>query len=167
MTSCAANAKNALAYARVWHEIDASGQIVGRLANRIVHVLLGKHKPIYHPKIDCGDYVVIKNCKQAVWSGTKAEDKTYTYYSGYPGGLKVRPIRRYMDLYPEKILQRAVYGMLPRAKRVRLNCMSRLFIYSTSDHPHKENIFRNYLGIDGDGTGGLHRPNYHSLFSRN
>lgn len=156
----ASNAKTALAFARVWHEVDASGQILGRLANRIAHVLLGKHKPIFHPKIDCGDYVVVKNSKQAVWTGNKAQEKTYTYYSGYPGGLKVRPISRYMDLYPEKIIKHAVYGMLPRAKRVRMQCMRRLFVYPANEHPHQGNIFKNYLGP----FGGAPIPR-HPLFS--
>lgn len=152
------NAKNALAYSRVWHEVDATGQVLGRLANSIAHVLMGKHKPIFHPKADCGDYVVVKNMKKIVLSGNKSLEKTYTYYTGYPGGLRVRPIKRYMDIKPESILRRAVYGMLPRAKRVRLHCINRLFIFPHDDHPHKSNIFKSYTYINNS------LPSIHPLF---
>ena len=124
--------------------MDASSKIVGRLANQIAHVLMGKHKPIYHRAADSGDYVDVTNARNLVFSGQKPQDKVYYSHTGYPGGLRTTPVSRLYDTNPTDILRRAVYGMLPknRTRRVR---MARLYIFPTEKHPYESNIFKRYV----------------------
>jgi len=99
---------------RDWHLIDASSKILGRLAPEIVKVLQGKHKRNYVPYLDMGDYVVVINAKKVIVSGKKADQKIYTRYSGYPGGLKEISFNKLLEEKPEEIVKRAVSGMLPK-----------------------------------------------------
>ncbi|CAG8535227.1 11146_t:CDS:2 [Funneliformis caledonium] len=133
----------ALAYARVWHLVDAKQRILGRMATGIATTLMGKHKPIYDPASDCGDYVVVINAKEVMVTGRKAEQKLYRHHTGYPGGLKEIVFKDLLEKNPEEIVRKAVSGMLPKNKLrdVRLN---RLHIFPYDKHPYKENITKIY-----------------------
>ncbi|KAJ2726571.1 54S ribosomal protein L23, mitochondrial [Coemansia sp. Benny D115] len=133
----------ALAYARVWHLVDARGKILGRLSSQIAQTLMGKHKPIYDPSSDCGDYVVIINARHIEVSGRKREQKLYRHHTGFPGGLKEIAFDKLQEKNPEKIIEKAVSGMLPKNKlrKVRLE---RLMIFPDAEHPYIENIIKRY-----------------------
>ena len=104
----------------LWHLVDARNQIVGRLASQLVHILRGKHKPTFNPSADCGDYVVVINARHIKMSGKKLTDlhdgKIYRWHTGYVGGLKEVPAKKFLETRPDDILRRAVYGMLPKNK---------------------------------------------------
>ena len=87
----------------LWHLIDARGQVVGRLASQVVHILKGKHKPTYSPNYDCGDYVVIINAREIKFTGEKYQKKLYTWHTGYPGGLKQIPVKEQLSRKPEEV----------------------------------------------------------------
>ncbi|KAI9480159.1 54S ribosomal protein L23, mitochondrial [Coemansia sp. RSA 989] len=133
----------ALAYARVWHLVDARGQVLGRLGSQIAQTLMGKHKPIYDPSSDCGDYVVVVNARHIAVSGRKREQKMYRHHSGFPGGLKEIAFDKLQEKTPEKIIEKAVSGMLPK-NRLRKVRLARLMIYPDGEHPYAENIIKRY-----------------------
>ncbi|PVU92603.1 hypothetical protein BB559_003652 [Furculomyces boomerangus] len=135
----------ALAYARVWHLVDAKGQILGRMSTQIAKVLIGKHKPIYDPASDCGDYIVVINAKHIEVSGRKYEQKVYRRHTTRPGGLKVTKFSDVMETNPEFVVEHAVSGMLPKNK-LRDVRMKRLFVFPEDEHPYKANIFKTYDG---------------------
>ncbi|KAG9317774.1 60S ribosomal protein L23 [Chiua virens] len=120
--------KTALAYARVWHHVDASERVLGKLAERIALVLMGKHKPIYDKGVDCGDYVVVTNARNIKVSGRKDEQLVYRKHTMYPGGLKETPYKTMMDKKPNEIIYHAVSGMLPKNK-LRDRRMARLKVF--------------------------------------
>jgi len=122
---------------RTWHLVDVSGQILGRVSGTIAKLLQGKHKVNYVPYLDCGDYVVVINAKKIKVSGSKDTDKTYTYYSGYPGGLKRVIYHNLMEQNPTEIIKHAVLGMLPKNK-LRDRRAARLFIFPDENHSYKE-----------------------------
>jgi large subunit ribosomal protein L13 len=119
--------------------VDANGQTLGRLAARIAHVLLGKHKPSFTPGEELGDYVVVINAERVTVTGTKTstkmDTKTYNRHSGYPGGLKTVTLRDQLNTYPDRVLRSAVWGMLPH-NRMGRSVLKRLKIYAGPDHPH-------------------------------
>jgi large subunit ribosomal protein L13 len=119
-----------------WLLIDAQGQTVGRIATQIAQLLRGKHKPDYTPNQAGGDFVVVVNAEKVVFSGDKLDQKVYTRYSGYQSGLKMIPARTMLEKHPERVLQRAVWGMLPK-NRLGRKLMRRLKIYRGNDHPHE------------------------------
>ena len=121
---------------RKWHLVDAEGKTVGRLASRVATILMGKSKPSYTPYIDVGDHVVIVNAEKVVLTGTKWQDKVYRHHTGYPGGLKEISAQKQLQQHPERILESAVRGMLPKTKMGRAMA-KKLKVYSGSDHPHK------------------------------
>lgn len=118
-----------------WWVVDATDQNLGRLASRIAQVLIGKHKPQYTPGVDVGDYVVVTNCGKITVTGSKMEDKTYYRHSGYPGGLKETSLRRMLETHPDRVIRRAVWGMLPHNKLGR-KLLKKLKIYAGTEHPH-------------------------------
>jgi large subunit ribosomal protein L13 len=122
-----------------WYVIDAQGQILGRMATEIAGKLRGKAKPSFVPYLDCGDHVVVLNASNIVLTGNKAEDKAYHHYSGYPGGLKTDLVKDLIKRHPEKIVESAVKGMLPKNK-LQNEWMKRLHVYSGSQHPHVANL---------------------------
>jgi large subunit ribosomal protein L13 len=124
---------------RAWHLIDAKGEILGRLANRIATLLTGKHKSYFVPHLDCGDYVVVTNAAGVVVSGRKTKDKKYYRHSGYPGGFRQITFREQMAKDPRKIIQHAVAGMLPKNK-LRSKRLARLKIFINEKHPYGEKI---------------------------
>ncbi|KAI9290962.1 50S ribosomal protein L13 [Neoconidiobolus thromboides FSU 785] len=135
--------KTALSYARVWHLVDAKDRVLGRMATGIATTLMGKHKPIYDPAADCGDYVVVINAKSVKVTGRKAEQKVYRSHSGFPGGLKEVPYKRMLERKPDEIIRKAVSGMLPK-NRLRDYRIGRLLIFPDEDHPYKDNIIKRY-----------------------
>ncbi len=120
---------------RQWLVVDAAGKPLGRLATQIAMALRGKHKPIYTPHIDTGDFVVVINAAQITLSGRKGEDKKYFSHSMYPGGASWTSIGEVMEKHPERVLERAVRGMVPRTRLGRA-MMKKLKVYSGAEHPH-------------------------------
>ncbi|KAF8165893.1 ribosomal protein L13 domain-containing protein [Crassisporium funariophilum] len=118
----------ALAYARVWHHVDASDRILGKLAERIALVLMGKHKPIYDPSVDCGDYVIVTNSRSVKVTGRKEEQLLFRKHSMFPGGLKETPYKDMKSKNPDEIIRHAVSGMLPKNK-LRERRLERLKIF--------------------------------------
>ena len=119
-----------------WYVIDAAGQTVGRLATQVASILRGKHKPTFTPNQAGGDFVIIVNAERVVFTGAKLDQKEYTRYSGYQGGLKKTPARVMLDKHPERVLEKAVWGMLPKNSLGR-NLLTRLKVYAGETHPHK------------------------------
>jgi large subunit ribosomal protein L13 len=120
---------------REWYVVDATDQTLGRLATRIARILHGKHKPIYTPHLDCGDYVIVVNAEKVNVTGRKLEQKMYYRHSGYPGGLKSISLGNQLQKHPERVIQAAVRGMLPKTKLGR-QMSKKLKVYAGPDHPH-------------------------------
>jgi large subunit ribosomal protein L13 len=118
-----------------WHVIDASDQVLGRLASKIAVILQGKHKPTYTPHVDTGDFVIVINAEKVRVTGRKEETLEYDTYSRYPGGRKLYSFRRMRELHPEKLVELAVRRMLPKSKMGR-NILGKLKIYKGGQHPH-------------------------------
>ncbi|HHT9120878.1 MAG TPA: 50S ribosomal protein L13 [Candidatus Hypogeohydataceae bacterium YC41] len=121
--------------AKKWHLVDAEGKILGRLAARIATILQGKHKAIYTPHVDTGDYVVVVNAEKVKLTGKKPEKKTYQRYSGYPGGLKILSFKEMLGKHPEDIIKLAVRRMVPKNK-LGVKMLEKLKIYAGPEHPH-------------------------------
>lgn len=119
-----------------WYIIDAAGVPLGRTAAQAATLLRGKHKPTFTPNVDCGDHVIIINCKDAVLTGKKLDQKFYHRHSGYPGGLKSVSYKDLMDKNPEKAMTLAVKGMVPHTKLGR-KIMTKLRVYSGAEHNHE------------------------------
>jgi large subunit ribosomal protein L13 len=120
---------------RQWHVLDASGQTLGKLATKAATLLLGKHKPIFTPNLDTGDFVVIINAAKVSFSGNKEEKKLYYRHSGYPGGLKKVSLEEMLQADPTRVIEKAVKGMLP-TNRLRAVRMKKLKVYAGEAHPH-------------------------------
>ncbi len=118
-----------------WYVIDARNEILGRLASKVAHILRGKHKPIFAPHVDVGDHVIIINAHKIRVTGRKAQQKRYTSYSGYPGGLKETAYEKMLEKHPERILEHAIRGMLPK-NRLGRKMFKKLKVYAGNQHPH-------------------------------
>lgn len=118
-----------------WYVVDAEDQVVGRLATRVAMILRGKHKPIYTPHVDTGDFVVIVNADKVRFTGNKLTDKKYYHHTGFPGGIKMKTAGQILEKYPERILMSAIRGMIPKNTLGR-NQLSKLKVYSGKEHPH-------------------------------
>ena len=121
---------------RDWFVIDAEGQTLGRLASRIAPILKGKHKPTYTPHLDCGDFVIVVNAEKVHVTGRKMDQKFYYRHSGYPGGITSISLRDQLARFPERVLQAAVRGMLPKNKLGR-RMIKKLKVYAGDEHPHQ------------------------------
>ncbi len=121
---------------RDWYVIDAQGLTLGRLATRTASILRGKHKPLFTPHVDCGDYVIIINAEKVHVTGQKMSQKKYYRHSGYPGGLKEISLRDQLQKFPERVLESAVRGMLPK-NRLGRQMFKKLKIYPGPNHPHQ------------------------------
>ena len=120
---------------RKWYVIDAAGIPLGRVATEVARLLRGKHKPIFTPNVDTGDFVIVINAEKTVLTGKKLDDKKYRWHSGYPGGLKEMTYRLLMNKAPEKAMEHAVKGMLPHNK-LGAQMYKKLKVYKGSEHPH-------------------------------
>ncbi len=129
---------------RDWYVVDASGQVLGRLATQIATLLRGKHKPTYTPHLDGGDFVVVTNAEKIRVTGSKADQKVYYRHTGYPGGLKVTSYKMMREKHPDRILRQAVKGMLPK-NRLGRRLMTKLKIYTGPHHPHAAQQPRPYV----------------------
>jgi large subunit ribosomal protein L13 len=131
-----------------WHLVDATGQVLGRMAARISLTLQGKDKPVYSPHILTGDFVVVVNAEKIRVTGRKLTQKTYYRHSGYIGNLKSFILRDLLEEHPERVIQLAVRGMLPRNKRGR-DMLKRLKIYRGGEHPHQGQLAASPAPIAG------------------
>jgi large subunit ribosomal protein L13 len=121
---------------RAWHVIDATDVVLGRLASQVAQLLRGKHKPIYAPHMDTGDFVVIINAEKVAVSGNKRTDKVLYSHSGYPGGLRARTVGEVLNsAHPEKLVEKAVIGMLPH-NSIGRTMAGKLKVYAGPSHPH-------------------------------
>ncbi len=130
---------SATAIVRGWHFVDMKKQTLGRVANVIAKYLQGKGKVNYAPYLDAGDYVVVVNSKKATVTGRKNDSKMYSYYSGYPNGLRTINFKNLQDRNPNEIIRHAVSGMLPKNK-LRDKRLARLYIFPDEQHPYADKI---------------------------
>lgn len=121
---------------RKWYLVDAKGKVLGRLASQIASRLRGKHKPIFTPHTDTGDFIVVVNADKVILTGRKWDQKFYYRHSGYLGGLKVRSAKKMLETKPEEIIRHAVRGMLPKNSLGRRQ-LKKLKVYAGSTHPHE------------------------------
>lgn len=131
-TTFMANASN---IERKWYIVDAEGQTVGRLAVEIAKILRGKNKPTYTPHVDTGDFVIVINAEKVKFTGKKLTDKTYFRHSGYQGGTTFTPAGQMLELFPARVLEHAVKGMLPK-NRLGAQMFRKLSVYVGAEHPH-------------------------------
>ncbi len=120
---------------RKWYVIDAEGMILGRLATEVAKVLKGKHRPQYTPHADCGDHVIVINADKVAVTGRKELQKVYYRHTGYAGGLKSITLEKQRQQYPERVIEAAVKGMMPKNPLGR-SMLKKLKVYAGSDHPH-------------------------------
>jgi large subunit ribosomal protein L13 len=120
---------------RRWFLVDAEGQTLGRIATQIAAILRGKHKPMYTPNLDTGDYVIVINADKVQVSGAKDEQKLYYRHSGYPGGFRNVAFRDMLDKHPERVIEKAVKGMLPHTN-LGATQLKKLKVYAGANHPH-------------------------------
>lgn len=121
---------------RKWYVVDAKGKNLGRLSSEIAKVLRGKNKPIFTPHADCGDYVIVINAKDITVTGKKLDQKIYYHHSDYVGGMKETTLREMLDKHPERVLEHAVKGMLPKGPLGRA-MYKKLFVYAEGEHKHE------------------------------
>lgn len=124
---------------RTWHLVDLKGKVLGRVAGSIANIIQGKHKTTYSPNLDSGDYVIAINAKDIVLTGRKLSQKTYTRYSGYPGGLRIQTAQELLSKNPGELIRHAVSGMLPKNK-LRKRRLTRLFIFADDKHPFETKL---------------------------
>lgn len=119
-----------------WILIDAEKEVLGRLASKVAKLLRGKYKPSYTPHVDCGDNIIIVNAEKVVLTGDKLTDKQYTRYTGYPGGQRHTTPEAVLATHPERVIEHAVKGMLPK-NRLGRAVMKNLFVYAGGEHKHE------------------------------
>lgn len=132
---------------RTWFVLDATDQVLGRLATRVATVIRGKHKPPFTPHLDVGDFVVVVNAEKVKLTGNKLDNKLFRRHTGYPGGLVEIPYRRLLETHPERAIEQAVYGMLPKGRLGR-QLRGKLKVYAGPKHPH-ESQKPQVLTVDG------------------
>lgn len=119
-----------------WYVVDAEGQVLGRVASTVATILRGKHKPMFTPHLNCGDYVIVVNAAKVDVTRNRRDQKIYYRHSQYPGGLKQETLRQALARHPERVIERAVKGMIPH-NRLGADILSRLKVYAGSEHPHQ------------------------------
>lgn len=119
-----------------WFVVDADGQVLGRLASEIARIIRGKHKPVFTPHMDTGDYVIVLNAAKVVVTGRKAEQKKYFHHTGYMGHERYTPFATMVAKHPERVIEKAVYGMLPKSSLARQVLRRKLRVYAGAEHPH-------------------------------
>ena len=121
---------------RNWYIVDATDKTLGRMASEIATILRGKHKPIFTPHVDTGDYVIVINAEKLHVTGRRMDEKRYYRHSGYPGGLRSRTLRQMLAQYPDRVVREAVRRMLPKNNLGR-HMLKKLKVYAGSEHPHE------------------------------
>jgi large subunit ribosomal protein L13 len=121
---------------RKWYTIDVEGKVLGRAASDIAYILRGKHKPNFTPYLDNGDYVVVLNAEKIAVTGNRRTEKMYYHHSGYPGGLRTTSMERMLQTHPERVIEQAVRGMLPK-NRLGDAMLKKLRVYAGPTHPHE------------------------------
>ncbi len=124
---------------RAWYVVDAAGKTLGRLTTEIAMILMGKNKPTYTPFLDTGDFVIVINAEKVKVTGNKAQNKIYAYHTGYPGGLKETNFNTMIQKHPERVIELAVKGMLPKNSLGR-QMIKKLKVYAGSEHPHEAQL---------------------------
>jgi large subunit ribosomal protein L13 len=119
-----------------WYVVDAEGMVLGRLASEIAKILRGKHKPMFTPHMDTGDFVIVINAEKVRVTGRKAEQKTYFKHTGYMGHDRHIPFATMIAKHPERVIEKAVYGMLPKTLLARNEIRRKLRVYAGTQHPH-------------------------------
>ena len=122
--------------ARTWHVVDAEDQVLGKLASKAARILMGKHKPTYTPFLDTGDHVVVINAAKIRLTGGKEEKKVYRHFTGYPGGLVEMGVQRVRNTRPNRMIEDAIFGMLPKTKLGK-QMYRKLKVYAGDKHPHQ------------------------------
>ena len=120
-----------------WHVVDADGVVLGRLASQIAQLIRGKHKPTFTPHMDGGDFVVVVNAKKVRLTGRKMEQKEYFRHTGYVGNEKFTPVAKMLETHPERVIEKAVFGMLPKGTLGRQVLRKKLKVYAGPNHPHE------------------------------
>ena len=118
-----------------WVVVDANGAVLGRLASEVAKIIRGKHKTNYTPHVDCGDNVIVINADKVKLTGNKLRDKVYVRHTGHPGGQRFQTPREVLEKYPNRVIERAVKGMLPK-NRLGRQLFTNLFVYAGTEHPH-------------------------------
>ena len=119
-----------------WFVVDADGMVLGRLASEVAKILRGKHKPTFTPHMDTGDYVIVLNASKVRVTGRKAEQKTYFKHTGYMGHERFTPFATMLAKHPERVIEKAVYGMLPKSSLAKQEIRRKLRVYPGAEHPH-------------------------------
>ena len=119
-----------------WYVVDANDQVLGRMATKVAQYLRGKHKPVFTPNVDTGDFVIVINADKVKLTGKKLTDKVYYWFTGYPGGLRAATAKERMEKNPEDIIRDAVWGMLPK-NRLGRAMFKKLKVYKGTEHPHE------------------------------
>jgi large subunit ribosomal protein L13 len=120
-----------------WHVVDAEGVALGRLASQVAQLIRGKHKPTFTPHMDCGDFVIVVNAAKVRLTGRKIEQKRYFRHSGYMGHERFTPVATVLAKHPERVIEKAVFGMLPKSTLARQSLRKKLKVYAGSAHPHQ------------------------------
>ncbi len=120
-----------------WHVVDADGLVLGRLASKVAQVIRGKHKPTFTPHMDGGDFVVVINAEKVRLTGRKMEQKQYFRHTGYVGNEKFTPVAKMLETHPERVIEKAVFGMLPKGTLGRQVLRKKLKVYAGPRHPHE------------------------------
>ncbi len=120
-----------------WHLVDADGVVLGRLASHVAQLIRGKHKPSFTPHMDCGDYVVVINAEKVRLTGRKVAQKRYFRHSGYMGHGRFTPVERMLQAHPDRVIEKAVFGMLPKSTLGRQVLRRKLRVYAGPSHPHQ------------------------------
>ncbi|MFO7917427.1 MAG: 50S ribosomal protein L13 [Anaerolineae bacterium] len=121
---------------REWFVVDAAGETLGRLASKIAPILRGKHKPIFTPRMDVGDYVIVINAEKVAVTGKKRQEKVYYHHTQYPGGFRAMTLEEMLDKHPTRVIEYAVRGMLPK-NRLGRAILKKLKVYAGDSHPHQ------------------------------
>ncbi len=119
-----------------WYVVDAQGMVLGRLASEVAKILRGKHKPMFTPHMDTGDFVIVLNASKVRVTGRKAEQKTYFKHTGYMGHDRQIPFATMLAKHPERVIEKAVFGMLPKSSLAKQEIRRKLRVYAGADHPH-------------------------------
>jgi len=120
-----------------WYIVDADGMVLGRLATEVARIIRGKHKPTFTPHMDGGDHVIVINAAKVKVTGRKAEQKRYFRHTGYMGHERFTPFSAMIEKHPERVIEKAVHGMLPKTALARTHLRTKLRVYAGADHPHK------------------------------